>query len=137
METTTGMYLEGGKERMKKLKISILLIGIILLIMALMFSNVYATDNTTQELNFKDPNLQKAILEEVGKTQNDKLTMADIENHLQNNNGLSLMNSGITDLTGLGDILEKYKVEWIYLNDNNISNISELSKAKSLKLLWI
>lgn len=122
---------------MKKLKILIVLIGIMLLIMTVMFSNVYAIDSTNEELNFKDPNLQKAMLEMVGKTQKDKLTMADIEKYLQNNKGLSLMDSGITDLTGLGNILEKYKVEWLYLNNNKISDISELSKVKSLKILLI
>lgn len=124
---------------MKKLKISILVVGIILFSMLMIFSSVSATDTTSQELNFKDQNLQKAFLEMVGKSENEKLTMVDIETRVQDKT-LSFNSSyakQIEDLSGIEIVINKLKIEDINISESNITTLEPLKSCISLKEIYI
>ena len=96
--------------------------------------------NAQQTISFNDENLYNAIKEQLHSknieyTANDTnktLTMTQI--NINKVNELSLINKGITDITGL----EKFtKLQTLFLNNNQISDISALSGLTNLQRLYL
>lgn len=124
----------------KKLKETKYIIAIVITILLLLFF-VPAKTQATQDVTnrFKDENLRNTIIEIIqkltGDTTKTKITLEDIETitseELPSGKQLNLAGKNIQDLSGLELFADK-QIEWIYLDWNNISDISVLSNFTSL-----
>lgn len=87
---------------------------------------------------FKDENLKNAILERIGKGTLDSIYESDIAKIASDNvaggKQLNLANKGIKKLDGI-EIFAKYNLEWLYLNDNEIEDLTPISNIVSLTKL--
>jgi len=124
--------------KIKNIKNILKVIIIVILLLLVIPNRVGATSQEVTN-RFKDENLKNAILEIVREVTNDNtkqtITTEDIEkitsDKLPGGKQLNLANKNIQDLTGLELFADK-NIEWIYLDWNNISDISVLSQFKSL-----
>lgn len=98
----------------------------------------YSKLNTNLTNTFTDINLRNAILELVGKEENDKILESDIAKIASDNvpggKQLNLVNKGISNLNGI-EIFAKYNLEWLYLDNNNITDLSPILSLTSLTKL--
>ena len=109
----------------------------ILLCILLFSGTVFAEENVTS--SFKDENLKNAILEIIRDVEGDEsknnITTSDIDkitsDDLPSGKQLNLAGKDITDLSGLELFADK-GIEWIYLDWNNISDMSVLGKFSTL-----
>lgn len=98
-----------------------------------------ATQNTNVTDQFKDGNLRETILEIIRRVTNDEskqiITLEDIDaittDTLPSGKQLNLAGKNITSLEGL-ELFANKGIEWIYLDWNQISDISVLSQFKTL-----
>ena len=110
----------------------------ILLCLLLFSTTVFAADEDVTS-SFKDENLKNAILDIIrdveGNKSKNNITMSDIDkitsDELPIGKQLNLAGKDITDLSGLELFADK-GIEWIYLDWNNISDMSVLSNFTSL-----
>lgn len=116
----------------------LIVIGIIVLSMLVFNFNIVNASNEDDEIvQFKDENLKKALLEydtPVGSfdTNGDgELSVGELKNRW--GESLMLENKGITDLTGLEYCIDN--LEYLYLANNNISDISILKDFTGLSVL--
>lgn len=112
---------------------------ITLLLCLLLFSTtVFAADEDVTS-SFKDENLKNAILEIIRDVEENEsknnITMSDIDkitsDDLPSGKQLNLAGKDIKDLSGLELFADK-GIEWIYLDWNNISDMSVLSSFTTL-----
>ena len=109
----------------------------ILLCILLSSGVVFAEEDVTS--SFKDENLKNAILEIIRDVENNEsknnITMSDIDkitsDDLPSGKQLNLAGKDITDLSGLELFADK-GIEWIYLDWNNISDMSVLGSFSTL-----
>ena len=109
----------------------------ILLCILLSSGVVFAEEDVTSE--FKDENLKNAILEIIRDVENNEsknnITTSDIDqitsDDLPSGKQLNLAGKDITDLSGLELFADK-DIEWIYLDWNNISDMSVLGSFSTL-----
>lgn len=109
----------------------------ILLCILLFSGTVFAEEDVTS--SFKDENLKNAILEIIRDVEGDEsknnITMSDIDkitsDDLPSGKQLNLAGKDITDLSGLELFADK-GIEWIYLDWNNISDMSVLGSFSTL-----
>lgn len=109
----------------------------ILLCILLSSGVVFAEEDVTS--SFIDENLKNAILEIIRDVENNEsknnITTSDIDqitsDDLPSGKQLNLAGKDITDLSGLELFADK-GIEWIYLDWNNISNMSVLGKFSTL-----
>ena len=105
----------------------------------LLSTTVFATEDTDVTSYFKDENLKNAILEIIrdveGNESKNNITISDIDtitsDDLPSGKQLNLAGKNITDLSGLELFADK-GIEWIYLDWNNISDMSVLSSFTTL-----
>lgn len=123
---------------MQKKRLVIFIVSFI--VFFLLFSTKsLATEDMDVTNQFQDENLRNAILEIVrkveGNTEKETILLSDIEtitaNDLPSGKQLNLAGKDIKNLTGLELFADK-GIEWIYLDWNQISDISILSKFASL-----
>ncbi len=120
---------------------NILKIAVILILFFITFTTV---SNASEEQidvtsNFKDENLRQAILEIVREVTKDpnktNITIGDINkitsDNLPSGKQLHLAGKGIKSLEGL-ELFSGKNIEWIYLDWNEIADISILSRFTSL-----
>lgn len=120
---------------------NILKIAVILILFFITFTTV---SNASEEQidvtsNFKDENLRQAILEIVREVTKDSnktnITIGDINkitsDNLPSGKQLNLAGKGIKSLEGL-ELFSGKNIEWIYLDWNEIADISILSRFTSL-----
>ena len=111
----------------------------ILLCFFLFSTTVFATEDTDVTSYFKDENLKNAILEIIRDVEENEsknnITISDIDtitsDELPSGKQLNLAGKDITDLSGLELFADK-GLEWIYLDWNNISDMSVLSSFTTL-----
>lgn len=111
----------------------------ILLCFLLFSTTVFAAEDTDVTSSFKDENLKNAILEIIRNIEDDEsknnITISDIDkitsDDLPSGKQLNLAGKDITDLSGLELFADK-GIEWIYLDWNNISDMSVLSSFTTL-----
>ncbi len=100
--------------------------------------NLFNGEDISITDNFKDTNLKNAILELVGKTSDDLIYESDIakiaSDGVPGGKQLNLSNKGITKLDGI-EIFAKYNLEWLYIDNNNIEDLSPISSIQSLTKL--
>ena len=102
-------------------------------------TTVFAEEDKDVTSSFKDENLKNAILEIIRDVEGDEgknnITMSDIDtitsDELPSGKQLNLAGKNITDLSGLELFADK-GIEWIYLDWNNISDMSVLSSLTTL-----
>lgn len=102
-------------------------------------TTVFAEEDKDVTSSFKDENLKNAILEIIRDVEGDEdknnITMSDIDtitsDELPSGKQLNLAGKNITDLSGLELFTDK-GLEWIYLDWNNISDMSVLSSFSTL-----
>ena len=102
-------------------------------------TTVFATEDTDVTSYFKDENLKNAILEIIRDVEENEsknnITISDIDtitsDDLPSGKQLNLAGKNITDLSGLELFADK-GLEWIYLDWNNISDMSVLSSFTTL-----
>lgn len=115
----------------------LVILGIIVLSMLVFNFSVVNASNDDEIVQFKDENLKKALLEydtPVGSfdTNGDgELSVGELKNRW--GESLMLENKGITDLTGLEYCIDN--LEYLYLANNNISDISILKDFTGLNVL--
>lgn len=126
---------------MKDLKIS--KITKILLYIVIAFFMLTTTSSATEDKDvtnyFQDENLKQAILEKVkdvtGNSTKETILQSDIEaitaEDLPSGKQLNLAGKNITNLAGLELFADK-RIEWIYLDWNQITDMSVLGKFTSL-----
>lgn len=122
-----------------KVKYEYIIILTIVIIMMLFFPSKKVQANQDITNQFKDENLKNAILEIVKTVTNDNskttITLEDIDlitsDDLPSGKQLHLANKNITDLSGL-ELFKDKGIEWIYLDWNNISDISALKEFNTL-----
>ena len=110
----------------------------ILLCILLSSGVVFAEEDVTSA--FKDENLKNAIIEMIRDVENNEsknnITTSDIDqitsDDLPSGKQLNLAGNDITDLSGLELFADK-GIEWIYLDWNNISDMSVLESFSTLK----
>lgn len=120
---------------------NILKIAVILILFFITFTTV---SNASEEQidvtsNFKDENLRQAILEIVKEVTKDpnktNITIGDINkitsDNLPSGKQLHLAGKGIKSLEGL-ELFSGKNIEWIYLDWNEIEDISVLSRFTTL-----
>lgn len=123
--------------KLHKTKYAITIVIIILLLLFIIPLKTQASQDVTN--SFKDENLKNAIIEIIqnitGDSTKRKITLEDIETitsaDLTSGKQLNLANKNIQDLSGLELFADK-QIEWIYLDWNNISDISVLSNFTTL-----
>ena len=111
----------------------------ILLCFFLFSTTVFATEYTDVTSYFKDENLKNAILEIIRDVEENEsknnITISDIDtitsDKLPSGKQLNLAGKNITDLSGLELFADK-GIKWIYLDWNNISDMSVLSSFTTL-----
>lgn len=111
----------------------------VLLCFFLISTKAYGAEDTDVTAYFKDENLKNAILEIIRDVEGDEsknnITTSDIakitSDDLPSGKQLNLAGKNITDLSGLQLFLNK-GIEWIYLDWNNISDMSILSSFSTL-----
>lgn len=100
--------------------------------------NDYSRLTTDLTNTFTDINLKNAILELVGKEENDNILESDIakiaSDNIPGGKQLNLANKGINNLNGI-EIFAKYNIEWLYLDNNNITDLTPISSFTSLTKL--
>ena len=109
----------------------------ILLCILLSSGMVFAEEDVTS--SFKDENLKNAILDIIRDVENNEsknnITTSDIDqitsDDLPSGKQLNLAGKDITDLSGLELFADK-GIEWIYLDWNNISDMSVLGSFSTL-----
>ena len=102
-------------------------------------TTVFAAEDTDVTSYFKDENLKNAILEIIRDVEENEsknnITISDIDtitsDELPSGKQLNLAGKDITDLSGLELFADK-GIEWIYLDWNNISDMSVLGKFSTL-----
>ena len=102
-------------------------------------TTVFAAEDTDVTSYFKDENLKNAILEIIRDVEQNEsknnITISDIDtitsDDLPSGKQLNLAGKDITDLSGLELFADK-GLEWIYLDWNNISDMSVLSSFTTL-----
>lgn len=123
---------------MKKRYILLLMLSLFLIIMFPTISKA-SEEETDVTSNFKDENLKQAIIdiikEVTGEENKTNITIGDINtitaDNLPSAKQLNLAGKGIKDLTGL-ELFAGKNIEWIYLDWNEIQDISVLSRFTSL-----
>lgn len=87
---------------------------------------------------FLDENLRQAIYEYIGKDNTESILESDIakkaSDFVPGGKQLNLANKGIKDLSGL-EIFAKYNLEWLYIDNNEIADLTPLSSITSLTKL--
>lgn len=124
---------------MQKKNIKMQYILIILLITILLFIPNKSNADTNVTNKFKDENLKNAILEIIrkveGNSQKQEILLSDIDKitseTLPSAKQLNLAGKNIQSLDGL-ELFANKGIEWIYLDWNEITDISILSKFESL-----
>lgn len=101
-------------------------------------TNDYSNLTTDITDTFVDINLKNAILEMVGKTNEDSIYESDIakiaSDGVPGGKQLNLANKEIEKLDGI-EIFAKYNIEWIYLDNNNITDLSPIASFTTLTKL--
>lgn len=123
---------------MQKKKIAIFISFFVLICLWIPISSLAAEDKDVTN-QFQDENLKNAILEIIRKVENkpDKqnILLSDIDaitaDSLPSGKQLNLAGKNIKNLAGL-ELFENKAIEWIYLDWNQITDISILSKFNSL-----
>ena len=121
----------------QKTKYTIIIVILALLLLFFIPTKTQASQDVTN--SFKDENLKNAIIEIIqnitGDTTIQKITLEDIETitsqDLPSGKQLNLAGKNIQDLSGL-ELFADRQIEWIYLDWNNISDISVLSNFTTL-----
>ena len=100
--------------------------------------NSYSNLNSDITNTFSDVNLKKAILELVGKSDENSIYESDIakiaSDGVPGAKQLNLSNKGIEKLDGI-EIFAKYNIEWLYLDNNNITDLKPIASFKTLTKL--
>lgn len=95
-------------------------------------------EDTDLTKTFLDENLKQAILKLVGKSTLDSIYESDIAKIASDNvaggKQLNLANKGIKKLDGI-EIFAKYNLEWLYLDNNEIEDLTAISNIISLTKL--
>lgn len=98
----------------------------------------YVGVDTELTKTFKDENLRNVILKLIGKTETDSIFESDIAKIASDNvaggKQLNLANSKIKSLEGI-EIFAKYNLEWLYIDNNEIEDLTPVSKITSLTKL--
>ena len=122
------------------------LIARILLCIAIVFFmftiTSYAAEDEDVTNYFQDENLKQAILEKVrdvtGNSTKETILQSDIEaitaDDLPSGKQLNLAGKNITNLAGL-ELLADKGIEWIYLDWNQITDMSVLGQFSSLTII--
>lgn len=101
-------------------------------------TNDYSNLTTDITDTFIDINLKNAILEMVGKNNEESIYESDIakiaSDGVPGGKQLNLANKGIERLDGI-EIFAKYNIEWLYLDNNNITNLSPIASFTTLTKL--
>ena len=99
--------------------------------------SIIGTDNNITNL-FKDINFKNVIYEMIGKNNTEPILESDIAKIASDNvaggKQLNLSNKGIKDLSGI-EIFAKYNLEWLYIDNNEITDLTPLSTITSLTKL--
>lgn len=127
------------KQNIGKKKLLFLVILIIIVLIGFSANQVFASSDIDVTDRFEDEKLKNSILEMAREVSGDKaknrITMADIEaitsDSLPSGKQLDLSDKGIKNLTGL-ELFSDTGLEWIYLDWNEIQDISILKELKSL-----
>lgn len=111
----------------------------VLLCFFLISNKGYGAEDTDVTAYFKDENLKNAVLDIIRDVEGDEsknnITTSDIakitSDELPSGKQLNLAGKNITDLSGL-QLFSNKGIEWIYLDWNNISDMSILSSFSTL-----
>ena len=125
---------------MKKRYILLFIVSFFLISLCPTVAN--AAEETDVTYRFKDENLKQAIIqiiqEVTGQENKTNITIEDINTitaeNLPSAKQLNLAGKEITDLTGL-ELFAGKNIEWIYLDWNQIQDISVLSRFTTLTKL--
>jgi len=117
----------------------LIILGIIAILYIINPIKSLATENTNVTNNFQDENLRTTILEIIRKVTNNEskqtITLEDIDtitaDTLPSGKQLNLAGKNISNLAGL-ELFANKGIEWIYLDWNEISDISVLSQFNTL-----
>jgi len=117
----------------------VIFLGIIVVFCIINPIKSLATENTNVTNNFQDENLRTTILEIIRKVTNNEskqtITLEDIDtitaDTLPSGKQLNLAGKNISNLAGL-ELFANKGIEWIYLDWNEISDISVLSQFNTL-----
>ena len=81
------------------------------------------------QVHIPDPNLRAAVVEALGKSPNAPITVEEMKGLRR----FDLANRGVRDLTGLQFATN---VTWLYLIDNQISDLSPIAGLIELREIW-
>ena len=124
---------------MQTTKLKIVAFISVLLCLFFLSTTASAAEDTDVTAYFRDENLKNAILEIIREVEGDdsknNITLSDIDkitaDELPSGKQLNLAGKDISDLSGL-QLFANKGIEWIYLDWNNISNMSILESFSSL-----